>query len=112
MSRITTQVLDTSRGQPAEGVPVMLEYLAKTGWEEMGGGLTNSDGRVPEILAEGDLVSGDWRFTFDTTAYFEATGVPVFYPYVQVMFTVSDPTRTHAIPLLLSPFGYSTHRGT
>jgi len=111
MSRITTHVLDTARGCPAAGVPVALEVRSGEGWKTLGRRRTDADGRVRE-LADGELAAGTYRLTFDTEAYFAAIGVDGFFPVAQVVFQVRDPAQSHHVPLLLSPFGYSTYRGT
>jgi 5-hydroxyisourate hydrolase len=112
MSAITTHVLDTSRGRPAEGVPVVLEARAGAeGWQERGRGTTDADGRLRDLTKE-PLAAGVYRLTFDTAAYFRARGVPTFYPTVAVVFEVTSPAQHHHVPLLLSPFGYSTYRGS
>ncbi len=114
MSAITTHVLDTSEGRPAGGVPVRLEAQEEGGgWRELGAGSTDSDGRLRNLLPGGyGLRPGLYRLTFDTAAYFEARGVSGFYPHVAIVFTVQDPGQHYHVPLLLSPFGYSTYRGS
>jgi 5-hydroxyisourate hydrolase len=111
MSGISTHVLDTSRGCPAEGVAVRLERRDGDGWRALGTSRTDRDGRARD-LASGTPEAGTYRLTFDTAAYFAASGVEAFYPVVQVVFEVRDATRNHHVPLLLSPFGYSTYRGS
>jgi 5-hydroxyisourate hydrolase len=106
---ISTHVLDTARGHPAEGVPVVLEHDA-TGWTEVGRGLTDADGRVRELLS-GDLEDGRYRLTFDTAQYFRTVGEVPFYPEVSIVFIVAGGGHHH-VPLLLSPFGYTTYRGS
>lgn len=112
MSPLTTHVLDTARGTPAAGVPVVLEQADGDGWRELARGATNDDGRLPGLLAEGALEPTTYRITFDTDAYFGAQGVAGFYPYARIVFRVTDPASHHHVPLLLSPFGYSTYRGS
>ncbi len=113
MSAITTHVLDTSTGRPAVGVPVTLERQAGDGrWQSAGHGVTNQDGRLTNLLAGSQLAAGTYRVTFDTAAYFRAKNQQVFYPQVQVMFTVRDAGQHYHVPLLLSPYGYSTYRGS
>jgi len=112
MSAITTHVLDTSTGRPAAGVPVTLEKQAADGWQSAGQGVTNQDGRITNLLAGSQLAAGTYRLTFDTAAYFRAKNQQAFYPQVQVMFTVGDAGQHYHIPLLLSPYGYSTYRGS
>jgi 5-hydroxyisourate hydrolase len=104
---LSTHVLDASRGAPAVGVPVRL-----TGADgaELASGVTDDDGRVRELAPR--LPAGDYRIAFDTGAYFRATGQEGFYPEVVVAFTVTDAGRHHHVPLLLSPFAYSTYRGS
>ena len=107
---ISTHVLDTARGHPADGVPVVLEHDGGDGWEELARAVTDSDGRVGELLA-GDLHDGRYRLTFDTGQYFRTVGDAAFYPEVSVVFTVAGGGHHH-VPLLLSPFGYTTYRGS
>lgn len=112
MSPITTHVLDTARGRPAAGVPVVLELRSgPDAWVERGRGTTDADGRVRDLVA-GPLVAGVYRLTFDTAAYFRSQNVQAFYPQVAVVFEVREPGQHHHVPLLLSPFGYSTYRGS
>jgi 5-hydroxyisourate hydrolase len=106
---ISTHVLDTARGRPATGVPVVLERAGDGGWEEAGRSRTDADGRAPLTP---DVRAGRYRLTFDTGAYFGALGVRGFYPEVAVQFEVTDPGQHHHVPLLLNPFGYSTYRGS
>jgi 5-hydroxyisourate hydrolase len=108
---ISTHVLDTSRGRPAAGVPVVLERQAGDGWEPVGDGRTDGDGRVAELAPPG-VGEGRYRLTFDTGAYFEASGQTGFYPQVTVLFAVDDGAGHYHVPLLLNPFGYSTYRGS
>lgn len=115
MSPITTHVLDTSRGRPAAGVPVTLERRAGPGdaWERLGAGATDADGRCRTLLADGHaLAAGVYRLTFDTDAYARSLGAATFYPSVAITFNVRAPGEHYHVPLLLSPFGYSTYRGS
>lgn len=112
-SPLTTHVLDLRLGKPAVGVAVRLERLEANGiWRSVADGVTNDDGRVSELLPPGSLTGGVHRLTFQTGPYFSAQQVECFYPQVVVEFVVADPTRHHHVPLLLSPFGYSTYRGS
>jgi 5-hydroxyisourate hydrolase len=112
-SPITTHVLDTALGQPARGLIITLSVADGSGaWEELAGRVTDDDGRVTDLLPPGALEARTYSLTFDTGPYFQATGRPVFYPRVEVTFTVAAPSEHHHIPLLLSPFGYSTYRGS
>jgi len=113
MSEITTHVLDTSIGRPAPGIPVILEIEKPTGgWKELSRGATDGDGRLRHLLAPGSLVEGTYRLTFETHSYFHSRKMEALYPIVIVVFQVRDAKQPHHIPLLLSPFGYSTYRGS
>jgi 5-hydroxyisourate hydrolase len=112
MSGITTHVLDTARGRPAAGMRVALEAKAGDGWDAVGGGTTDADGRVPGLVAEGRLRAGVHRLHFHTGDWFDAEGVKGFYPLVTVVCVVEDPEAHYHVPLLLSPYGYSTYRGS
>ncbi|MFZ9886104.1 MAG: hydroxyisourate hydrolase [Myxococcota bacterium] len=109
---LTTHVLDTAKGAPAVGVPILLEKRGDDGsFLELARGITNSDGRCPGLLPVGALEIATYRLTFDIAAY-EADGPQGFYPYAQIVFRVREPAQHHHVPLLLSPFGYSTYRGS
>jgi 2-oxo-4-hydroxy-4-carboxy-5-ureidoimidazoline decarboxylase len=112
---ISTHVLDTARGCPAAGVPVLLEQLAPEGSgesRELGRTVTDTDGRVRNLMGSTALGTGTYRLTFDTASYFSAIGVGTFYPAVSVVFAITDASQHYHVPLLLSPFGYSTYRGS
>ncbi len=114
MSAITTHILDTSRGKPASDVAVVLEVRsAEHGWQVLGRGLTDADGRLKNLLAP-DLVlnKGIYRLTFETASYFASQKVSGFYPEIIVVFHISNATEHYHVPLLLNPFGYSTYRGS
>jgi 5-hydroxyisourate hydrolase len=114
MNGITTHVLDTARGRPAAGVGVTLERLiGGEQWEVAGKGRTDDDGRLRTLLAgTATAAPGVYRLTFDTAAYFSSHGLPVFYPHVTIAFTVAEGEAHYHVPLLLSPYGYSTYRGS
>jgi 5-hydroxyisourate hydrolase len=106
-SPITTHVLDTSRGEPASGVPVTLELKNKDRWVSLGRAITDADGRASGLLPpDHGLTIGTYRLTFDVGPR------GGFYPEVAIAFTVADPDQHYHVPLLLSPFGYSTYRGS
>jgi 5-hydroxyisourate hydrolase len=111
---ISTHVLDTARGVPASGVPVLLEQLVvRDEPREISRGVTDADGRVRELLPPGVAsAAGRYRLTFDTAAYFAASGIEAFYPTVAIVFEIRDAAQHHHVPLLLSPYGYSTYRGS
>ena len=114
MSRITTHVLDISRGRPAAGVSITLEVQTDAGdWRAVGRGATDADGRLKSLTGEGGVLSeGVYRLTFETESYFAAQGVETFYPLAVVVFRVRDAAQHYHVPLLVSPFGYSTYRGS
>lgn len=117
---LSTHVLDAARGRPAAGVSVRLESRvaaddaggAPPTWETVAEGVTDTDGRLRDWLPAGAPGAGVHRLTFRTGDYFAAQGVACFYPEVTVTFTVTDPAEHYHVPLLLSPFAYSTYRGS
>ena len=113
MSQITTHILDTTLGKPAADVPVKLTQLTADGyWHTLAEGITNADGRVANLLSKDVVLPiGFYKMTFYTEGYFAAQNRPCFYPIVEIQFNLSDNSHYH-IPLLLSPFGYSTYRGS
>ena len=113
VSPITTHVLDTARGCPAQGVPISIEIERGGTFEPLGKGETNSDGRVTDLLPhDRELEPGRYRMRFETSKYFSANNCSGFYPYVEVVFEIANSKQHYHIPLLLSPFGYSTYRGS
>lgn len=115
MSTISTHILDVSRGKPASGVQVSLEMqnAADDSWQELSQAWTDEDGRVKLfILSSLNLDVGVYRLTFDVGAYFSALNVKCFYPQVSVTFMIEAADEHYHVPLLLSPFGYSTYRGS
>ena len=107
MSPITTHVLDTAHGQPASGVPVTLEYQSEGAWTAIGRSTTDNDGRIRDLLPNAAaLCPGNYRIIFATAAYSS------FFPSIEVAFVIEDAAAHYHIPLLLSPFGYSTYRGS
>jgi 5-hydroxyisourate hydrolase len=114
MSAITSHVLDLSRGQPASGVSVTLAIRkANQDWRVLGTGTTDADGRVKNLLPDDfRLESGTYRIQFDVSEYFGAQKIASFYPEASVVFTVRDPAQHYHVPLLLSPHGYTTYRGS
>ena len=114
MSAITTHVLDISRGVPAAGVEVTLEWSSPRGdWQLMGKGATDPDGRLRTLMSEaGSAPPGIYRLQFATGAYFQEHGTAAFHPHISVTFEVLDGEAHHHVPLLVSPFGYTTYRGS
>ena len=113
MSQITTHVLDTSKGAPAEGIKITLQRPTGVDqWEDITSGITNSDGRIANFLSnDSSIQPGVYRMLFDTKNYFKASNTKAFYPFVPIVFEIFDTEHYH-IPLLLNPFGYSTYRGS
>ncbi|MQA12482.1 MAG: hydroxyisourate hydrolase [Pseudonocardiaceae bacterium] len=107
---VSTHVLDSTAGVPAQGVAVWLERRTADGWTSVARAKTDDDGRVRQLVDTHE--AGDYRLTFDVGGYFDARGVPAFYPEVTVTFRITDPAGHHHVPLLLSPFAYSTYRGS
>ena len=108
-SPITTHILDTARGCPAEGVAITLARHNGDGFETLAEGVTNSDGRVTDLLTPGALKPGRYLITFHVEAYL---GEGAFFPEVPIHFRVKDTAQHYHVPLLLSPFGFSTYRGS
>jgi 5-hydroxyisourate hydrolase len=108
MTGVSTHVLDAARGAPAVGVPVVLTDASGGVLAES---VTDSDGRITGLLPPGSP-AGNYRLTFDTGHYFDASGTAGFYPEVVIVFTVADPSSHYHVPVLLSPFAYSTYRGS
>jgi 5-hydroxyisourate hydrolase len=106
---LSTHVLDNTRGEPAAGVPVRLLRHDGDGWVAVADARTDADGRLRDWVPDGQWQAGWFRLVFDTGAYL---GPDAFYPQVVVDFTVHDPARHHHVPLLLSPYGYTTYRGS
>ena len=111
MTGITTHILDLTAGSPAAGVAVTLEQATVTGWTVLSRATTDADGRVRDAFASVPA-AGRYRLTFATGAWFAARGIESFHPEVSVVFEVRDARQHHHVPLLLSPFGYSTYRGS
>lgn len=107
MSHVTTHVLDTARGHPAAGIPVRLD-ARDDGWSTIATAATDDDGRVRELGPE-SLPAGVYRLVFDTESYL---GDDCFLPEVTVAFRITDPAAHYHVPVLLSPFSYSTYRGS
>ncbi len=114
MSQITTHVLDLALGKPAAGIAVVLEMrVTEDEWQTLGRGNTDADGRLRTLLpANHHLVAGVYRLVFDLAPYYRTAGMECFYPTVPIVFAVRDPSERFHVPLLLSPFGYSTYRGS
>lgn len=106
---ITTHVLDTTLGRPADGIPVTLDFqVSEQEWKQLGKDITDGDGRARKLTVAGaDLAKGVYRLTFDVASYQHG-----FYPRVILVFHVDVPNEHYHVPLLLSKFGYTTYRGS
>jgi 5-hydroxyisourate hydrolase len=112
MSQITTHILDTTLGKPAQGVTIVLSAQQGEAWQELARGVTNQDGRIAGLLPTDEpLPLGIYKMKFFTQEYFEQQNTPNFYPFVEIVFSVATTAHYH-VPLLLNPFGYSTYRGS
>jgi 5-hydroxyisourate hydrolase len=109
MSTVSTHVLDTATGEPAAGIPVRLERVSGAGPGEVGRAVTNADGRITDF-GTGELAAGTYRLVFETAAAFP--GAQPFFPEVAVTFTADGERPRYHVPLLLSPYGYATYRGS
>jgi 5-hydroxyisourate hydrolase len=110
---LSTHVLDAAAGRPAAGVAVRLERRGPDGaWAELGRGQTGPDGRLSDWLPAGIPAAGVHRLSFDTGAYFAGRNVPALYPEVTITFEVRDAAEHYHLPVLLSPYAYSTYRGS
>lgn len=106
MAGITTHVLDTAKGRPAEGITVTLEVL-RDSWQFVAQGSTDADGRLRTLTERHPVEVSTYRLTFATGAYNHG-----FFPEVMIIFRIDNPDQHHHVPLLLSPYGYSTYRGS
>ena len=113
MSRISTHILDLARGRPAAGIAVQLEIEDASGnWRTLHSMHTDDDGRCAHLLANAELSPGVYRLRFETGGYFAKQNLESLYPFVEVTFRVRGGESNFHIPLLLSPAGYTTYRGT
>jgi 5-hydroxyisourate hydrolase len=111
MSQITTHVLDTSSGRPAGGININLYGRENENWKFIAEGNTDDNGRLGDLLKpDGVLEKGIYKLKFETGLYFKEKKLKCFYPYVEIIFEIDTGEHYH-IPLLLSPFGYTTYRG-
>lgn len=113
MSGITTHVLDTSIGRPAAGVRIRLQTREGSDhFKTIGEGSTDADGRLRTLLGEQPLRNGSYRLIFDIKAYFAQTDRETFFPEATITFEITDASQHYHVPLLVSPYGYSTYRGS
>lgn len=112
MSQLTTHILDTSLGKPAPGIDIVLYQHKKEEWMEITKGVTNGDGRIPDLLKKGVIMElGTYKLRFETQGYFSKQSIKTFYPFVEITFQVTTGDHYH-VPLLISPFGFSTYKGS
>lgn len=109
---ITTHVLDTALGIPGKNIAIELERESGGAWQLVGAGITDSDGRLRTLTPQGPVQPGTYRIRFQIAPYFESHGTKAFFPLVEIQFAVADGDAHYHVPLLLSPFGYSTYRGS
>ena len=113
MSQITSHILDTSLGRPAQGVAIELFQQLDGGWHSLGSGTTNDDGRVSDLLdKQSNLAAGVYKLNFALSDYYKRLNIDSFYPYAEVVFQIAGDGQHYHVPLLLNPFGYSTYRGS
>ena len=112
MSGITTHVLDTSLGLPARGIPVSLRLREAGTFSEIGLATTDADGRVAQFSPQLPLVVGTYQLVFETAGYFRAASRDAFFERVTLEFQVAANAQHYHVPLLLTPFGYTTYRGS
>ncbi len=110
--RLSTHILDTSLGRPAAGLSLHLAKLVADTWRDVGSGSTDADGRCKTLLGDAAFEAATYRIRFGTESYFAAQGRACLYPYVDIVFTVTDPAQHYHIPLLLTANGYTTYRGS
>jgi len=109
---ISTHILDLSSGKPAAGVRVVLSRIEDGHRATMASGVTDNDGRIKELVSKGKLDAALYELDFETGPYFRGRRVEPFHPRVSVIVEITDPSQHYHIPLLISPFGYTTYRGT
>lgn len=110
--QLTTHVLNTAVGLPGKDISIRLQIPVNGVWQTIAQGITNSDGRIADLLpSQKNLASGNYKLVFDTGSYFAAQKIKGFYPEVEIQFIVFDDAHYH-VPLLINPFGYSTYRGS
>jgi|JI9StandDraft_2_1071091.scaffolds.fasta_scaffold07183_4 5-hydroxyisourate hydrolase/2-oxo-4-hydroxy-4-carboxy-5-ureidoimidazoline decarboxylase len=112
VSQITTHVLDTSTGIPGKDISIKLQSYKSGTWQTITQGITNADGRIPDLLPPSKTINPDtYKMVFDTGKYYGALQTKTLYPQVEIIFETFDETHYH-VPLLVNPFGYSTYRGS
>ena len=109
---LSVHILDLQSGQPTAGVTVTLEQKTGNGWQQLASGVTNAQGRITEMYpADKTMQAGDYRIVFKTGEHYARLKQETFFPEIPVQFHVEKTGQHYHIPLLLSPFGFSTYRG-
>ncbi len=112
VSQITTHVLDTAIGLPGKDISIRMQAMKNGTWQTIAQGITNADGRIPDLLPQDRILKPDtYKMVFDTGSYFRKQNLKTFYPAVEIIFNTFDEAHYH-VPLLVNPFGYSTYRGS
>jgi 5-hydroxyisourate hydrolase/2-oxo-4-hydroxy-4-carboxy-5-ureidoimidazoline decarboxylase len=112
VSQITTHVLDTAIGLPGKDISIRMQAMRNGTWQTIAQGITNADGRIPDLLPQERILKPDtYKMVFDTGSYFKKQNLKTFYPAVEIIFNTFDDAHYH-VPLLVNPFGYSTYRGS
>jgi 5-hydroxyisourate hydrolase len=109
---LSTHILDTALGRPAANIDLTLSQLNGEAWQEIGNAPTDADGRCKTLLGDHPLTAAIYKLRFHTAPYFHTQNLPSLYPYIEIVFTITDPTQHHHIPLLLTANGYTTYRGS
>ncbi|MGH9679331.1 MAG: hydroxyisourate hydrolase [Candidatus Acidiferrales bacterium] len=112
MSAITTHVLDTSCGRPASGLRIELQVRSGADWKTLGVGVTDENGRCGALMGDAKLQGGGYRLIFDAGSYYRGRNTETFYSEIPIVFEIVRPDSHYHVPLLISPFGYSTYRGS
>ncbi|BCQ33571.1 5-hydroxyisourate hydrolase [Erwinia rhapontici] len=110
MSTVTTHILDTALGKPAAGVTIALEQNSPTGWQLLASGVTNADGRIGDLTPQ-PLAAGHYRLTAEIGDYFAADGRETLYVNAQIDFVIATTGHYH-LPFLITPWSWSTYRGS
>jgi 5-hydroxyisourate hydrolase len=109
---LSTHILDTAKGRPAAGVAISLTKQSGDTWSDVGSGTTDADGRCKTLLGDAPLEAATYRIRFATAAYFASLQLEGLYPFVDIVFTITDAGAHYHIPLLLTANGYTTYRGS
>lgn len=110
--QLSTHILDTALGRPAANVSLTLSQLDGETWRDIGSGHTDADGRCKTLLGNHKLEAATYKIHFATANYFTAQQLSTLYPYIEIIFTITDPAQHYHIPLLLTANGYTTYRGS